>query len=88
MAIISQTIRFFDSERTENEGDRRTVRSMDCTFVKQHTNWSADETIFESDLGLLYSACHCKGCKSIPHSHVFINVKFNMPSIYGLIKPN
>lgn len=32
------------------------------------------------DLGLVYIVCHCKDCKSIPRSLVFIHIKFTMAS--------
>ncbi len=38
----------------------------------------------EYDLGALYIECHCKDCKYIPHSLIFICIKFSMAS--NLIK--
>ncbi len=48
------------------------------------SSFESCELCENDDLVPLYSVCHCKDCKSTPHSLVLIRVKFNMVS--NLIK--
>lgn len=83
------------SERNEKEGlmDKSTVHSDDKTSFSEERHKAISEERHKAilkivkmmwflDLYKIFIMYHCKVCKFIPHSLIFICVKFNVASVF------